>query len=393
MGFGHRVYKNYDPRAALVKATADEVLADLGANDELLDLAKQLEEVALSDDYFISRKLYPNVDFYTGLIYKAMGFPTRMFTVLFALGRLPGWIAQWREMINDPATKIGRPRQVYTGYTERDYLAARRSAEPLSRRRRLLGDPWPPSGSRGIGGRWDDAATLLWFRRDLRLADHPALLAAAADDADVLGVFVADDAAARTCRVHRGGRSWPAAWRPCRSRWTAGCWSCTAGRRRSSRGWPRRSARRPCTRRRTTGRTAGAATSGSRRHCADAGIDWVATGSPYAVAPGRVRKPDGTGYAVFTPYFRAWTDARLARGRPVRRRRQLDRPAATSRPSKRHDPAELGRQIPAGHEAARARRGGRAAPLAGLPGPTPSTSTTTTGTGPITPAPAGCRRT
>ena len=122
MGFGHRVYKNYDPRAALVKATADEVLADLGANDELLQLAKDLEAVALSDEYFISRKLYPNVDFYTGLIYKAMGFPTKMFTVLFALGRLPGWIAQWREMINDPTTKIGRPRQVYTGYPERDYL-------------------------------------------------------------------------------------------------------------------------------------------------------------------------------------------------------------------------------------------------------------------------------
>ncbi len=122
MGFGHRVYKNYDPRAALVKATADEVLADLGAQDTLLDLAKQLEEVALSDDYFISRKLYPNVDFYTGLIYKAMGFPERMFTVLFALGRLPGWIAQWREMIQDPATKIGRPRQVYTGYPERSYV-------------------------------------------------------------------------------------------------------------------------------------------------------------------------------------------------------------------------------------------------------------------------------
>ena len=121
MGFGHRVYKNYDPRAALVKATADEVLADLGAADQLLDLAKQLEEVALSDDYFISRKLYPNVDFYTGLIYKAMGFPTRMFTVLFALGRLPGWIAQWREMINDPATKIGRPQQLYTGAPLRDY--------------------------------------------------------------------------------------------------------------------------------------------------------------------------------------------------------------------------------------------------------------------------------
>jgi citrate synthase len=122
MGFGHRVYKNYDPRAALVKATAHEVLDDLGANDQLLDLAKQLEQVALSDDYFISRKLYPNVDFYTGLIYKAMGFPDRMFTVMFALGRLPGWIAQWREMINDPATKIGRPRQVYTGYAERHYM-------------------------------------------------------------------------------------------------------------------------------------------------------------------------------------------------------------------------------------------------------------------------------
>src|SRR5664279_4093695 len=122
MGFGHRVYKNYDPRAALVKGTAHEVLDSLGAADELLELAQELEAVALSDDYFVSRQLYPNVDFYTGLIYKAMGFPTKMFTVLFALGRLPGWIAQWREMINDPATKIGRPRQVYTGYTERDYV-------------------------------------------------------------------------------------------------------------------------------------------------------------------------------------------------------------------------------------------------------------------------------
>ena len=122
MGFGHRVYKNYDPRAAIVKKTADQVLAKLGGNNELLDLAQQLEEIALSDDYFVERKLYPNVDFYTGLIYRAMGFPTRMFTVLFALGRLPGWIAQWREMINDPATKIGRPRQVYTGATERTFV-------------------------------------------------------------------------------------------------------------------------------------------------------------------------------------------------------------------------------------------------------------------------------
>jgi len=121
MGFGHRVYKNYDPRAAIVKKTAYEVLEALNVNDPLLDIALQLEAVALVDPYFIERKLYPNVDFYTGLIYKAMGFPTRMFTVLFALGRLPGWIAQWREMIEDPATKIGRPRQVYIGATERNY--------------------------------------------------------------------------------------------------------------------------------------------------------------------------------------------------------------------------------------------------------------------------------
>jgi citrate synthase len=127
MGFGHRVYKNYDPRAALVKKAAQEVLGRMAKPDPLLDLAMQLEEIALADDFFVSRKLYPNVDFYTGLIYKAMGFPTTMFTVLFALGRLPGWIAQWREMINDPETKIGRPRQVYTGYGERDYapIAAR----------------------------------------------------------------------------------------------------------------------------------------------------------------------------------------------------------------------------------------------------------------------------
>jgi citrate synthase len=122
MGFGHRVYKNYDPRAAIVKSTADTILDKLGGNNELLDLARQLEEIALKDDFFIERKLYPNVDFYTGLIYRAMGFPTRMFTVLFALGRLPGWIAQWREMIADPTTKIGRPRQVYTGPTERAFV-------------------------------------------------------------------------------------------------------------------------------------------------------------------------------------------------------------------------------------------------------------------------------
>ena len=123
MGFGHRVYKNYDPRAAIIKKTADDILKKLGGDDSLLDIAKQLEEHALADDYFVSRQLYPNVDFYTGLIYRAMGFPTKFFTVLFALGRLPGWIAHWREMIKDPATKIGRPRQIYTGPLERDYTS------------------------------------------------------------------------------------------------------------------------------------------------------------------------------------------------------------------------------------------------------------------------------
>ncbi|MGZ4429645.1 MAG: citrate synthase [Nocardioidaceae bacterium] len=122
MGFGHRVYKNYDPRAAIVKKATRDVLEGLGKPDPLLDIAMKLEEVALADDFFTERRLYPNVDFYTGVIYKAMGFPTRMFTVLFALGRLPGWIAQWREMIADPATKIGRPRQVYVGPTERRYV-------------------------------------------------------------------------------------------------------------------------------------------------------------------------------------------------------------------------------------------------------------------------------
>jgi len=121
MGFGHRVYKNFDPRSRIVKKAAADILERMGKPDPLLDLAMQLEEVALKDDYFVERKLYPNVDFYTGVIYKAMGFPTRMFTVLFALGRLPGWIAQWREMMSDPSTKIGRPRQVYTGPNERSY--------------------------------------------------------------------------------------------------------------------------------------------------------------------------------------------------------------------------------------------------------------------------------
>lgn len=122
MGFGHRVYKSFDPRAKIIKKSAHDVLAALGKSDELLDIALKLEEHALSDDYFVSRNLYPNVDFYTGLIYRAMGFPTSMFTVLFALGRLPGWIAQWHEMIKEPGSRIGRPRQIYTGVVERDWV-------------------------------------------------------------------------------------------------------------------------------------------------------------------------------------------------------------------------------------------------------------------------------
>jgi len=120
MGFGHRIYKNFDPRATIVKATADRVLADLGISDPLLDIAKELEATALADPYFAERKLYPNVDFYTGVIYKAMGFPPRMFTPLFALGRLPGWISHWREMMQDPNNRIGRPQQVYLGQGERN---------------------------------------------------------------------------------------------------------------------------------------------------------------------------------------------------------------------------------------------------------------------------------
>ena len=122
MGFGHRVYKSYDPRGAVVKRVADDVLAKLGGDNETFAMAQRLEEIALSDEYFIERKLYPNVDFYTGLLYSAIGFPTTMFTPLFALGRMPGWVAHYREMLTDPRTKIGRPRQIYVGEVERDYV-------------------------------------------------------------------------------------------------------------------------------------------------------------------------------------------------------------------------------------------------------------------------------
>lgn len=121
-GFGHRVYKNFDPRATIIKKAADRVLAATGAEDELFEIAQKLEDVALHDEYFVKRKLYPNVDFYSGLIYRAIGFPKNMFTNCFAIGRLPGWIAQWKEMISSPESRIGRPRQIYTGATARDYV-------------------------------------------------------------------------------------------------------------------------------------------------------------------------------------------------------------------------------------------------------------------------------
>ena len=123
MGFGHRVYHNFDPRAKIIKAAADRVLHAMGSSDALFEIAERLEDVALHDEYFVERKLYPNVDFYSGLIYRAIGFPNTMFTAMFAIGRLPGWIAHWKEMIEDPATKIGRPRQVYVGASARDYVA------------------------------------------------------------------------------------------------------------------------------------------------------------------------------------------------------------------------------------------------------------------------------
>ncbi len=121
MGFGHRVYKNFDPRAKIIKKACDDILEKLGINDPVLDIAKKLESAALNDPYFVERKLYPNVDFYSGIIYRALGFPTDMFTVLFALGRLPGWIAQWKEM-RENKEPIGRPRQIYTGETVRTYV-------------------------------------------------------------------------------------------------------------------------------------------------------------------------------------------------------------------------------------------------------------------------------
>jgi citrate synthase len=122
MGFGHRVYKNFDPRATIIKKSCDRVLEQMGVSDPLLDIARELEEAALNDEYFIEKKLYPNVDFYSGILYRALGIPTDMFTVMFAIGRLPGWIAQWREMMNAPDTRIGRPRQIYVGEKARAYV-------------------------------------------------------------------------------------------------------------------------------------------------------------------------------------------------------------------------------------------------------------------------------
>lgn len=122
MGFGHRVYKNYDPRAKILGKSAETILGSMGMDDPLLDIAKRLEQAALEDEYFVSRKLYPNVDFYSGIILKAIGIPVEMFTVMFAIGRMPGWIANWKEIAENPKSRIHRPRQIYTGETLRDYI-------------------------------------------------------------------------------------------------------------------------------------------------------------------------------------------------------------------------------------------------------------------------------
>jgi citrate synthase len=122
MGFGHRIYKNFDPRATMLREVCDDLLEKLGIDDPLLDIARQLEDAALNDDYFVERKLYPNVDFYSGIILRAIGIPTSMFTVLFAIGRLPGWIAHWQEQNSDPGMRISRPRQIYTGNPESPYI-------------------------------------------------------------------------------------------------------------------------------------------------------------------------------------------------------------------------------------------------------------------------------
>ena len=132
MGFGHRVYKNYDPRATVMQKTAEDVLKTMGVTDPVFDVARELEKLALSDPYFIEKKLFPNVDFYSGVILSAIGFPTEMFTVLFALARTVGWVAQWNEMISDPAQKIGRPRQLYTGPAQRDLCGGRQTLSRLA---------------------------------------------------------------------------------------------------------------------------------------------------------------------------------------------------------------------------------------------------------------------
>jgi citrate synthase len=132
MGFGHRVYKNYDPRARIIKQVAEEVFAVTGRNP-LIDIATELERIALEDEYFVERKLYPNVDFYSGIIYQAMGFPVEMYPVLFAIGRMPGWLAQWQEMLTDKDQKIARPRQIYTGYDTRDYVPMKKRGKPAAK--------------------------------------------------------------------------------------------------------------------------------------------------------------------------------------------------------------------------------------------------------------------
>ena len=400
MGFGHRVYKNYDPRAAIVKATADEVLPNLGVNDQLLDIAKQLEEVALSDDYFISRKLYPNVDFYTGLIYKAMGFPTKMFTVLFALGRLPGWIAQWREMINDPATKIGRPRQVYTGPTERDYTPIDRAL--ISRARSRGAEVRLSRRGLRARGRLDHAARGSTSDRDRGMTSRSSGSAATCGSPIIRRCSPPPTAAhgcARRCSFsttrcwnrpgRRGGPSCTGACARSTRRWTAGCWSCTGD---PATGAAHRRARRRarCTSPRTTVRTAAAGTTAVEEALRRQDIELVRTGSPYAVAPGRVRKADGDAVPRCSRRTTAAGSDHGWRAPADRRgRAPLDRPGRARRPRQ----ADPGRRAGARRDELR-RPARRAAPRAGRSSSTrPSPTTTTTRNRPDRPGTPGCRRT
>ena len=335
MGFGHRVYKNYDPRATIVKASADEVLEQARRRRRAARPRQAARGDARCPTTTSSSASSTRTSTSTpALIYQAMGFPTKMFTVLFALGRLPGWIAHWREMINDPATKIGRPRQVYTGSTERAYLPIDAALTPppcatcrgfLDRRVRPQCGRSPTAGR--VVAMTADAA-IVWFRRDLRLRRPPdAARRRRGRRGAGSALFVLDPATARRRPARRGGRSCPAA-----------CATLDARARRSAAGRARRPGRRRAARSRARGRRAGTVhvaadygpygrgpgRAGGRCTARTTVSELVRTGSPYAVAPGRVRKPDGDPLPGVHPVPPRLAAARLAQRRPTPTRGTVD---------------------------------------------------------------------